>query len=81
MTTARMTINLNTTTVNNNFEYPKLSDFIKDLNEVLDKYGDGLICIDNEYTDEVNQIVIIDLNHPCVKHMYSIGYDAKPEEK
>lgn len=60
------------------YQYSKISDLIEDLKEILEKYGDGLICTGDEYTDEVNQIIITD--HPIIGRMYSIGYNAKPEE-
>lgn len=40
------------------YQYPYLSDLIKDLQEVLDRYGDGLVQTDNEYTNELRSIVL-----------------------
>lgn len=61
------------------YQYSKISDLIDDLKEILEKYGNGLICTDNEYTNETNQIAIVD--DPNIGRMYYIGYDAKSEEE
>lgn len=39
--------------------YPRLSEFIKTLQNMLEKYGDIYVCnASNEYTDEINSIEI-----------------------
>lgn len=40
------------------FRYPLLSDFIKSLNMILNKFGDGYVMRDNEFTDEVTDILV-----------------------
>lgn len=58
----------------NNY-YPKLSDFIKDLNEILEKYGDNFINSNSEFTDMINIIKIYDDGR------YSIDFDWDQYDK
>lgn len=74
---AKKTINLNTTIMNEDFKYPKLSDFIKDLTKILEEYGDGYVQngSDTDYTDEITCIKIYDRkNDNQCKHWYAIDY-------
>ena len=40
------------------WNYPKLSEFITELEEILKVYGDGYVAISNEMTDEIRLVAV-----------------------
>lgn len=40
------------------WNYPKLSEFITELEKILKVYGDGYVAICNEMTDEIRSVAV-----------------------